>query len=90
MIVSDNGSELTSQALLRYQQQRGVAQHYIAQGKPQQNGFVESFNVSAATRPLARRVVGQPLSASAQQQGTSSSMRLLGQPLTSRVSISVK
>jgi putative transposase len=44
MIVSDNGTELTSHAMLRWQQERGVAWHYIAPGKPQQNGFVESFN----------------------------------------------
>jgi putative transposase len=44
MIVSDNGTELTSHAMLRWQQERGIAWHYIAPGKPQQNGFVESFN----------------------------------------------
>lgn len=44
MIVSDNGTELTSNAVLTWQQQRGVEWHYIAPGKPMQNGFVESFN----------------------------------------------
>jgi putative transposase len=44
MIVSDNGSELTSNAILAWQQQRAVEWHYIAPGKPMQNGFVESFN----------------------------------------------
>jgi putative transposase len=44
MIVSDNGSELTSNAMLRWQQERGVEWHYIAPGKPTQNGFNESFN----------------------------------------------
>jgi putative transposase len=43
MIVSDNGTELTSNAILRWQEERGVEWHYIAPGKPQQNGFVESF-----------------------------------------------
>jgi putative transposase len=43
MIVSDNGTELTSHAILRWQQERPVLWHYIAPGKPQQNGFVESF-----------------------------------------------
>lgn len=43
-IVSDNGTELTSLAMLRWQQETGVAWHYIQPGKPQQNGFVESFN----------------------------------------------
>lgn len=44
MIVSDNGTELTSHAILRWQQERGVEWHYIAPGKPTQNAFVESFN----------------------------------------------
>jgi putative transposase len=44
MIVSDNGTELTSNAILAWQQEHGVEWHYIAPGKPMQNGFVESFN----------------------------------------------
>jgi putative transposase len=44
MIVSDNGTELTSNAVLAWQQDHGVDWHYIAPGKPMQNGFVESFN----------------------------------------------
>lgn len=44
MVVSDNGSELTSNAMLRWQEQHGIAWHYIAPGKPMQNGFIESFN----------------------------------------------
>ncbi len=43
-IVSDNGTELTSMAILRWSQQQQVEWHYIAPGKPQQNAFVESFN----------------------------------------------
>ena len=43
-IVSDNGTELTSMAILRWSQDRKVAWHYIAPGKPTQNAFVESFN----------------------------------------------
>lgn len=43
-IVSDNGTELTSMAILRWSQQRQIEWHYIAPGKPQQNAFVESFN----------------------------------------------
>ena len=34
----------TSNAILRWQQDHGVEWHYIAPGKPMQNGFVESFN----------------------------------------------
>ena len=44
MVVSDNGTELTSTAILRWQQETGIDWHYIAPGKPMQNGFVESFN----------------------------------------------
>jgi putative transposase len=43
MIVSDNGTELTSRAVLRWSQERQVEWHYIAPGKPQQNAFAESF-----------------------------------------------
>jgi transposase InsO family protein len=38
------GTELTSRAILEWTNQTGTAWHYIAPGKPQQNGFVESFN----------------------------------------------
>ncbi len=44
MVVSDNGTELTSHAILAWQEERHVEWHYIAPGKPMQNGFVESFN----------------------------------------------
>ena len=44
MIVSDNGTELTSLAMLRWSQEHRIEWHYIAPGKPQQNAFVESFN----------------------------------------------
>ena len=43
-VVSDNGTELTSMAILRWSQDRRVEWHYIAPGKPMQNAFVESFN----------------------------------------------
>lgn len=42
-VVSDNGTELTSMAILKWSEERGVDWHYIAPGKPQQNAFVESF-----------------------------------------------
>jgi putative transposase len=44
MVVSDNGTELTSRAILEWQEKQGVEWHYIAPGKPTQNGFIESFN----------------------------------------------
>jgi putative transposase len=43
-IVSDNGTEYTSNAILKWADDTGVAWHYIAPGKPQQNGFIEGFN----------------------------------------------
>jgi putative transposase len=43
-IVSDNGPELTSLAILNWSQAKRVEWHYIDLGKPQQNAFVESFN----------------------------------------------
>ena len=43
-IVMDNGPELTSKALDQWAYERGVRLRLIAPGKPQQNGFVESFN----------------------------------------------
>lgn len=42
-IVSDNGTELTSNAILQWADDRKVAWHYIAPGKPVQNAFAESF-----------------------------------------------
>jgi putative transposase len=42
--LSDNGTELTSMAILRWCQETAIDWHYIAPGKPQQNAFVESFN----------------------------------------------
>lgn len=45
-IVSDNGTEFTSMAILKWCQETNVEWHYIQPGKPMQNGFVESFNGS--------------------------------------------
>jgi len=45
-IVSDNGTEFTSRAILKWAGDTGVAWHYIDPGKPQQNGLIESFNGS--------------------------------------------
>lgn len=43
-IVSENGTELTSIAILKWQQGTGIGWHYIAPGKPTQNDIIESFN----------------------------------------------
>lgn len=44
MAVCDNSTELTSNAILKWQEERQIAWHYIAPGKPMQNGFIEGFN----------------------------------------------
>lgn len=44
MIVSDHGTEFTSNAMLAWSEATGVVWHFIAPGKPMQNGFMESFN----------------------------------------------
>ena len=44
MIVSDNGTELTSNAVLEWCGTAKIDWHYTAPGKPTQNAFVESFN----------------------------------------------
>ena len=57
-IVSDNGTEFTRRATLKWAGDNGVDWHYIdpplsmetcvagQRGKPQQSGFIESFNGS--------------------------------------------
>ena len=45
-IVSDNGTEFTSKAILKWAKDNEVEWHYIDPGKPQQNAFIESFNGS--------------------------------------------
>ena len=43
-IISDNGTELTSNAILAWTAESRVDWHYITPGKPIQNAFIESFN----------------------------------------------
>lgn len=43
-ILSDNGTEFTSNAILSWVQEDGVKWSYIQPGKPMQNGYIESFN----------------------------------------------
>ena len=43
-IVSDNGTELTSKAILQWASEYDVDWHYITPGKPSENGFTESLN----------------------------------------------
>ncbi len=44
MIVSDHGTEFTCNAMLAWCRDAAIDWHFIAPGKPMQNGFVESFN----------------------------------------------
>ena len=44
MIVSDNGTELTSHAIFALAKDHQIDWHYITPGRPMQNGYVESFN----------------------------------------------
>jgi putative transposase len=44
MIVSDHGTEFTSNAILAWSKDHKIDWHYIAPGKPMQNGYIESFN----------------------------------------------
>src|SRR5258708_2781954 len=44
MIVSDNGTEFTSRAMLAWAQDNSIVWHFIAPGKPMQNSFCASFN----------------------------------------------
>jgi putative transposase len=45
-IVSDNETEFTSRAVLNWANVNDVEWHCIDPGKPQQNGFIQSFNGS--------------------------------------------
>ena len=40
------GTEFTNKAILKWANENGVEWHYIDPGKPQQNGYIESFNGS--------------------------------------------
>jgi putative transposase len=44
MIVSDHGTEFTCNAMLAWCKDAAIDWHFIAPGKPMQNGFAESFN----------------------------------------------
>jgi len=44
LIVSDHGTEFTSNAMLAWSQAARLTWHFIAPGKPMQNGICEAFN----------------------------------------------
>lgn len=43
-ILSDNGTEFTSNAILKWSHENQISWRYIQPGKPMQNGYIESFN----------------------------------------------
>jgi len=49
MIVSDNGTEFTSNAILRWSKEHQTEWHYIAAGKPMQNGYIGPSTGECAT-----------------------------------------
>ena len=55
-IVSDNGTEFTSRAILKWADENTVAWHYIDPGKPQQNAFIESWRSGAMTTIQSGRI----------------------------------
>src|SRR5438270_2420208 len=55
MCVSDNGTELTSMAVLRWWRENRVEWHYIAPGKPQQNALRSPSSAGCATSSSTRR-----------------------------------
>lgn len=44
MVISDNGTEFTSNSVLDCAKDHGVDCQYISSGQPTQNGYIESFN----------------------------------------------
>ena len=60
-VGSDNGTELTSSAILTWTADSRVDCHYIGPGKPVQNAFIESFNGRLRDSSSTRRchVAGQ-------------------------------
>lgn len=44
VILSDNGTEFTSNRVTHWQKEQKIQWEYIEPGKPQQNGNIESFN----------------------------------------------
>jgi len=55
-IVSDNCTEFTSKAILKWANDNGVEWHSIDLGKPQQNGYIEPSNGSLQDRCLNEEI----------------------------------
>ena len=57
-IVSDNGTELTSRAVLQWAQDNEIEWHYITPGKPTENGYTESMNGKIRDECLNEHIFG--------------------------------
>lgn len=57
-IVSPNGTEFTSRAILKGARDNDVDWHYIDPGKPQQNAFIKSLNGSLRDELLNEGAAG--------------------------------
>jgi putative transposase len=57
-IVSDNGTELTSRAVLQWAQDNQIEWHYITPGKPTENGYTESMNGKIRDECLNEEIFG--------------------------------
>lgn len=57
-IVSDNGTELTSRAVLQWAQDHNIEWHYITPGKPTENGYTESLNGKIRDECLNEHIFG--------------------------------
>jgi putative transposase len=55
LIVSDHGTEFTSNAMLAWSEETGVLWHFIAPGKPMQNGICEALNSKMSERRAPQR-----------------------------------
>ena len=58
MIVSDNGTEFTSNAMFAWAQDNRVVWHFIAPGKPMQNGFCEEVSTERMRDELLNESAG--------------------------------
>lgn len=56
MIVSGNGIQLTSNAVLAWYEEMEVEWHYIAPGRPMENGYVDTFNGRMRDYLLSKRL----------------------------------
>jgi putative transposase len=63
-IVSDNGTEFASRAILKWASANRIEWHCIDPGKPQQNAFIESFNESLRDELLNEELFDSPADAS--------------------------